>query len=135
HDGHTTMLLGAAEYLAETRNFAGSVALIFQPAEEIGSGAKAMLDDGLMERFGIERVYGMHNMPGIPTGQFAVCTGPIMGAVAKFTIRIKGRGGHAARPHTTIDPIVTGTQLIDALQSIVARNTDPVASVVVTVTR
>lgn len=135
HDGHTTMLLGAAQYLAETRNFAGSVALIFQPAEEIGSGARAMLDDGLMERFGIERVYGMHNMPGIPTGQFAVCAGPIMGAVAKFTIRIKGRGGHAARPHTTIDPIVTGTQLIDALQSIVARNADPVASLVVTITR
>ena len=135
HDGHTTMLLGAAQYLAETRNFAGSVALIFQPAEEIGSGAKAMLDDGLMERFGIERVYGNHNMPGIPTGQFAVCAAPIMAAVAKFTIRIKGRGGHAARPHTTIDPIVTGTQLIDALQSIVARNADPVASLVVTITR
>lgn len=135
HDGHTAMLLGAAQYLAETRNFRGSVALIFQPAEEIGQGALAMLDDGLMDRFGIERVYGMHNMPGIPTGHFAVRAGSIMGAVAKFTIHITGRGGHAARPHTTIDPIIAGTQLIDALQSIVARNTDPVASAVVTVTR
>jgi amidohydrolase len=135
HDGHTAMLLGAAQYLAETRNFSGCVALIFQPAEEIGQGALAMLDDGLTDRFGIERVYGMHNMPGIPTGHFAVCAGPIMGAVAKFTIHIKGRGGHAARPHTTIDPIVAGTQLIDAFQAIVARNADPVASIVVTVTR
>lgn len=135
HDGHTAMLLGAAKYLAETRNFAGSIALIFQPAEEIGQGALGMLGDGLMERFGIERVFGMHNMPGLPTGQFAVRAGAMMAAVAKFTIRIKGRGGHAARPHTTIDPIIAGAQIVNALQTIVARGTDPVASLVVTVTR
>lgn len=135
HDGHSAMLLGAAKYLAETRNFAGSAVLIFQPAEEIGLGALAMLDEGLMDRFGIGRVFGMHNMPGIPTGQFAIRAGAIMAAVAKFTIRIKGRGGHAARPHTTIDPIIAGTQIVGALQTIVARGTDPVASLVVTVTR
>jgi hippurate hydrolase len=135
HDGHAAMMLGAAKYLAETRNFAGTVALIFQPAEEIGQGALAMLADGMLDRFGITHVYGMHNMPGIPAGRFAIRDGAMMAAVAKFTIRIKGRGGHAARPHTTIDPIVTGTQMIEALQTIVARETDPVASLVVTVTR
>ncbi|MEO4000776.1 M20 aminoacylase family protein [Mesorhizobium sp. CAU 1732] len=135
HDGHTAMLLGAAKYLAETRNFAGTVAVIFQPAEEIGGGAKAMLADGLMDRFGIRQIYGMHNMPGIPTGHIAVAPGPMMAATAKFTIGIKGKGGHAARPHTTIDPIITGTQIINALQTIVSRETDPIASVVVTVTR
>ncbi len=135
HDGHTSMLLGAAKCLAQTRNFAGTAVLIFQPAEEIGQGAKAMLADGLMERFAISRVYGMHNMPGIPTGQFAIRTGGIMAAVAKFTIRITGRGGHAARPHQTIDPIIAATQVIDALQTIVARGADPLAELVVTVTR
>ena len=135
HDGHAAMLLGAAKHLAETRNFAGKVALIFQPAEEIGQGAKAMLADGLMERFSIGRVFGMHNMPGIPTGQFAIRAGPIMGSVAKFVIHIKGKGGHAARPHTTIDPVVTVAQIVGGLQTIVAREVDPVASVVVTVTR
>ena len=135
HDGHSAMLLGAARHLAATRNFAGTAALIFQPAEEIGLGAKAMLADGLLERFGIDRVYGMHNMPGIPTGQFAVRAGGIMGSVAKFTVHVKGRGGHAARPHQSIDPIVAGAQLIEALQSIVSRETDPLASVVLTVTR
>ena len=135
HDGHTAMLLGAANYLAETRNFAGTAVLIFQPAEEIGQGEKEMLADGVLERFGVARVYGMHNMPGIPTGRFAIRPGAIMASVAKFTIRIRGRGGHAARPHTTIDPIIAGTQLVGALQTIVARGTDPVASLVVTVTR
>ncbi|MEO3389146.1 M20 aminoacylase family protein [Mesorhizobium sp. CAU 1741] len=135
HDGHMAMLLGAAKHLAESRNFAGSVAVVFQPAEEIGQGALAMLGDGLIERFGISRMFGMHNMPGIPAGQFAMRHGAIMAAVAKFTIRIAGRGGHAARPHFTIDPIVTGAQIIDALQTIVARQADPVASLVVTVTR
>ncbi|TKT75433.1 M20 aminoacylase family protein [Aquamicrobium sp. LC103] len=135
HDGHTAMLLGAAKYLAETRNFAGSVVVVFQPAEEIGGGAREMLAEGLMERFGIERIYGMHNMPGIPLGHFAICDGPIMGAPAKFSITISGRGGHAARPHTTIDPILAGAQLVTALQTIVSRRTDPLASVVVTITK
>ncbi len=105
HDGHTSMLLGAAKYLAETRNFNGTVALIFQPAEEGGAGALAMIDDGMMERFGIDEVYGMHNMPGIPVGQFAIRKGGIMAAPDRFTITIKGRGGHAAQPHKTVDPI------------------------------
>lgn len=135
HDGHTAMLLGAARHLARTRAFSGTVAVIFQPAEEIGQGAKAMLADGLVERFGIERVFGMHNLPGLPTGTFAVRPGAMMAAVAKFTIRIRGVGGHAARPHTTVDPIAAASTMIGALQAIVARNTDPVASLVVTVTR
>ena len=108
HDGHTAMLLGAAKYLAETRNFAGSVAVIFQPAEEGGGGGNEMVKDGMMERFGIDKVFGMHNMPGLPVGQFAIRPGPIMAATAEFTISVKGRGGHAAMPHRTIDPIVVG---------------------------
>jgi len=135
HDGHTAMLLGAAKYLAETRNFAGSAVLIFQPAEEISTGASSMLADGLLERFAFDQVYGMHNMPGIATGHFALRPGPIMAATAKFTVRIKGMGGHAARPHTTFDPIVVATHIVGALQSIVARETDPVSSLVVTITR
>ncbi|CDN55894.1 Putative Amidohydrolase family protein; hippurate hydrolase (Benzoylglycine amidohydrolase) [Neorhizobium galegae bv. officinalis bv. officinalis str. HAMBI 1141] len=135
HDGHTSMLLGAAKYLAETRNFNGTVALIFQPAEEGGAGALAMVDDGMMERFGIEEVYGMHNMPGIPLGQFAIRKGGIMAAPDRFTITIKGRGGHAAQPHRTIDPIFIGSQLVGSLQAIAARNADPVHSVVISVTR
>ncbi len=135
HDGHTSMLLGAAKYLAETRNFNGTVALIFQPAEEGGAGALAMVEDGMMERFGIEEVYGMHNMPGIPLGQFAIRKGGIMAAPDRFTITIKGRGGHAAQPHRTIDPIFIGSQLVGSLQAIAARNADPVHSVVISVTR
>ncbi|WP_105405326.1 M20 aminoacylase family protein [Neorhizobium sp. T7_12] len=135
HDGHTSMLLGAAKYLTETRNFNGTVALIFQPAEEGGAGALAMVDDGMMERFGIEEVYGMHNMPGIPLGQFAIRKGGIMAAPDRFTITIKGRGGHAAQPHRTIDPIFIGSQLVGSLQAIAARNADPVRSVVISVTR
>ncbi len=135
HDGHTSMLLGAAKYLAETRNFDGSVALIFQPAEEGGAGALAMIEDGMMERFGIDEVYGMHNMPGIPVGQFAIRKGGIMAAPDKFSITIKGRGGHAAQPHKTIDPIFIGSQLVGSLQAIAARNADPVNSVVISVTR
>ena len=99
HDGHTAMLLGAAKYLAETRNFAGTVAVIFQPAEEGGGGGNEMVKDGMMERFGIDEVFGMHNMPGLPVGQFATRPGPIMAATAEFTITVKGRGGHAAMPH------------------------------------
>ncbi|NGO53557.1 M20 aminoacylase family protein [Allomesorhizobium camelthorni] len=135
HDGHTAMLLGAAKYLAETRNFAGSVAVIFQPAEEGGAGGLAMVKDGMMERFGIERVFGMHNMPGLPVGQFAIRPGPIMAATAEFTITVKGKGGHAAMPHRAIDPIVVASQVVTAFQTIASRTTDPVESVVVTVTK
>ncbi|PSJ59394.1 M20 aminoacylase family protein [Pseudaminobacter soli (ex Li et al. 2025)] len=135
HDGHTAMLLGAAKYLAETRNFAGSVAVIFQPAEEGGAGGLAMVEDGMMDRFGIAQVYGMHNMPGLPVGQFAIRPGPIMAATAEFTITIKGKGGHAAMPHRAIDPIVIGSQIVSAMQTIASRTIDPLESVVVTVTK
>ena len=135
HDGHTAMLLGAAKYLAETRNFAGSVAVIFQPAEEGGGGGNIMVQEGMMERFGIGRVFGMHNMPGLPVGQFAIRPGAIMASTAEFTIVVKGRGGHAAMPHGTIDPIVTGAAIVSAFQTIVARSTDPIESLVVSVTK
>lgn len=135
HDGHTAMLLGAAKYLAETRNFAGKVAVIFQPAEEGGGGGNEMVKDGMMERFGIQKVFGMHNMPGMPLGHFAIKQGPIMASTAEFTIKIKGRGGHAAQPHRSIDPVVVGSQLVLALQTIASRSIDPVESVVVTVTK
>ena len=135
HDGHMAMLLGAAKHLAETRNFDGTVAMIFQPAEEGGAGALAMIQDGLMERFGIHEVYGMHNMPGIPLGSFAIRRGPIMAAPDKFFITVKGRGGHAAQPHRAIDPIFIGSQIVGSLQAIAARNADPLQSVVVSVTR
>ncbi|MCJ8520243.1 hippurate hydrolase [Pseudorhizobium tarimense] len=135
HDGHTSMLLGAAKHLTETRSFNGTVAVIFQPAEEGGAGAAAMIQDGLMERFGIDEVYGMHNMPGIPVGQFAIRRGGIMAAPDKFAITIKGRGGHAAQPHRTVDPILIGSQIVGSLQAIAARNADPLQSVVVSVTR
>ncbi len=134
HDGHTAMLLGAARYLAETRNFAGSVAVIFQPAEEGGAGGEAMVKDGMMERFGISEVYGMHNMPGLDVGKFATRKGPIMASTDEFTVIVRGRGGHAALPHTTIDPVLTAVQIISNLQSIVSRNVDPLQSVVVSVT-
>lgn len=135
HDGHTSMLLGAAKHLAETRNFDGTVAVIFQPAEEGGAGALAMIEDGLMERFRIDEVYGMHNMPGIPVGAFAIRRGGIMAAPDKFTITVRGRGGHAAQPHRTVDPILIGSQMVGSLQTIAARNADPLCSVVVSVTR
>jgi amidohydrolase len=135
HDGHTAMLLGAARYLAETRNFAGSVAVIFQPAEEGGAGALAMMNDGLLDRFGIDRVFGMHNMPGIPLGQFAIRPGPIMAATAEFEVSVHGRGGHAAMPHGTVDPIVAASQMVASLQTIVSRSTDPIDSLVVSVTK
>ena len=133
HDGHTAMLLGAARYLAETRNFAGNAVVIFQPAEEGGAGAAAMIKDGLMDRFGIEEVYGMHNGPGIPIGSFAIRPGPIMASTANIDIRIEGHGGHAARPHKCIDPVMVGAQLITALQQIVARNVDPLDSAVISI--
>lgn len=135
HDGHMAMLLGAAKYLCETRNFDGSVVVIFQPAEEGGAGALAMVEDRLMERFGVDEVYGMHNMPGIALGQFAIRKGGIMAAPDKFTITVKGRGGHAAQPHRTVDPIAIGAQIVTNLQMIASRNADPVRSVVVSVTR
>ncbi|MCX8999218.1 M20 family metallopeptidase [Rhizobiaceae bacterium BDR2-2] len=135
HDGHMAMLLGAAKYLAETRNFNGRVAVVFQPAEEGGAGALAMVQDGLMERFDIGEVYGMHNMPGIAAGHFAIRKGGIMAAPDKFTIRISGRGGHAAQPNRAIDPIVIGAQIVSNLQIIAARNIDPLESVVVSVTK
>lgn len=125
HDGHTAMLLGAARYLAETRNFAGDAVVIFQPAEEGGAGAAAMIKDGLMERFGIEQVYGMHNGPGFPVGSFAIRPGPIMAATDAIDIRIEGLGGHAARPHKCIDTVLAGAQLITSLQSIASRTVDP----------
>jgi hippurate hydrolase len=135
HDGHTAMLLGAARYLAETRNFDGTAIMIFQPAEEGGGGGKAMVEDGLLERWAIDEVYGMHNLPGLPVGRFATRPGPIMASTDEFTITIAGRDGHAARPHMTVDPIVAGAALVNALQTIVSRNVDPLDSAVVSVTR
>src|SRR6201991_1190537 len=131
HDGHTAMLLGAARYLAETRNFAGDAVVIFQPAEEGGAGAAAMIKDGLMDRFAIDQVYGMHNGPGLPVGSFAMRPGPIMAATEHITIKIEGLGGHAARPHKCIDSVLVGAQLVTALQSIVSRSVDPLESAVV----
>ena len=135
HDGHTAMLLGAAKHLAQTRNFKGSVAVIFQPAEEGGAGGKAMVDDGMMERFAIEEVYGMHNMPGLPLGEFAIRPGALMAATDEFTITVRGRGSHAAQPHRSIDPIVCGAQLVTALQTVPSRALDPISSLVVSVTK
>jgi len=133
HDGHTAMLLGAARYLSETRNFAGDAVVIFQPAEEGGFGAAAMIKDGLFERFAIDQVYGMHNGPGIPIGSFAIRPGPIMASTDAVDIHIEGRGGHAARPHISIDSVMVGAQLITALQSIVSRSVDPLESAVVSI--
>jgi len=133
HDGHTAMLLGAAKHLSETRNFAGTAIVIFQPAEEGGAGARAMVRDGLMDRFGIEEVYGMHNFPGMPVGQFAIRPGPLMAAADTIDIEITGVGGHAARPHLTVDPIVVGAQIVNQVQSIVARNVDPLDAAVVSI--
>jgi hippurate hydrolase len=133
HDGHTAMLLGAAKYLAETRNFAGTAVMIFQPAEEGGAGGEAMVKDGLMERFAIEEVYGMHNAPGLPVGEFAIRTGPIMASTDNITVEIEGVGAHAAQPHLGIDPIVVGAQIVTALQTIVSRNVDPLEAAVVSI--
>jgi amidohydrolase len=135
HDGHTAMLLGAARYLAETRNFDGTAIVIFQPAEEGGGGGKAMVADGLMDRWNIQEVYGMHNMPGIPIGQFAIRKGPILASTDEFTIDIAGVGSHAAKPHLAVDPIIVGVQIVQALQTIVSRNVDPTNAAVVSVTK
>ena len=134
HDGHTSMLLGAAKYLCETRNFSGQVAVIFQPAEEGGAGGKAMVDDGMMDRFAITEVFSLHNNPGLPIGHFATKPGPIMGSVDIFEIEITGRGGHAAHPHETIDPIIVGAHIVTAAQSLVARTLDPIENAVVSIT-
>ena len=134
HDGHTAMLLGTAQYLAETRNFDGTCVVIFQPAEEGGGGGREMCADGLMDRFGIQEVYGMHNWPGVPEGMFAIRPGPFFAATDKFEIVIEGQGGHAAKPHDTIDPTVVASHLVLALQSIVSRNVDPTEQAVVSVT-
>ena len=133
HDGHTAMLLGAARYLAETRNFAGEVAVIFQPAEEGGAGAKAMIDDGLMDRFRIDQVYGMHNAPGLALGKFAIRPGAYRASMDELTIDIEGLGGHAARPHKSIDSVLVGSQVVVALQSIVSRSLDPLESAVISI--
>src|SRR5689334_1567797 len=133
HDGHTTMLLGTARYLAETRNFDGTAYVIFQPAEEGGGGGKVMVDEGLFERFPANEVYAVHNWPGLPPGQIAVRPGPVMAATDEIVITVRGRGGHAAIPQFTIDPVVATAQIISALQSIASRNVSPLDSIVVTV--
>jgi amidohydrolase len=133
HDGHTAMLLGAARYLAETRNFDGTAVVIFQPAEEGGAGGKAMVDDGMMDRFAINEVYGMHNYPGMPVGAFGIRSGPMMAAADYLVIDIEGVGAHAARPHLGIDTVLVGAQIINAIQSIVSRNVDPLKSAVVSI--
>lgn len=134
HDGHTAMLLGAAKYLCETRRFAGNVAVIFQPAEEGGGGGREMVNDGLMERFDISEVYGMHNLPGLGVGEFAVRPGPFLAAADNFEIAIEGRGSHAAFPHLAIDTTLVAAHVVIALQSIISRNIDPLADAVLSVT-
>jgi hippurate hydrolase len=133
HDGHTAMLLGAAKYLAETRNFAGAAVVIFQPAEEGGAGARAMVRDGLIDRFGIDQVFGMHNYPGLPVGEFAIRTGAMMAATDDIMIDIEGVGGHAARPHLAVDSVLVGAQIVNQLQSVVSRNVDPLEAAVVSI--
>ena len=133
HDGHTAMLLGAAKYLSETKNFKGKVVLIFQPAEEGFAGAKAMIDDGLLERYPINEIYGMHNMPGLEAGVLAIESGPRLAAADNFVIEIIGKGAHGAMPSNSIDPIVCGASIIQNLQHIVSRNSDPKETLVITV--
>ena len=133
HDGHTAMLLGAAKYLAETRNFDGTAVVIFQPAEEGGAGGEAMVQDGLVSRWNIQEFYGMHNMPGMPVGSFSIKPGAMMAAADQFDIIVTGKGGHAAKPHECIDTTLTAAQIIVALQSVVSRNIDPLKNAVVSV--
>ena len=133
HDGHTAMLLGAAKMLSESRNFEGAVHFIFQPAEEGGGGAKVMIEDGLFEKFPCDAVFAIHNKPGLPLGHIVTKGGPLLAAADRWDIRIKGKGGHAAHPHTTLDPMVVGANIVMALQTIVSRNIDPIDSSVVTV--
>ena len=133
HDGHTTMLLGGARYLAETRNFSGTVVLVFQPAEERGGGAEVMVRDGIFQQFPMSRVFGMHNWPGLPAGEFAWREGPIMAAVEQLEIHLQGRGAHGAMPHQGVDPIMVAAAIVQGLQSIVARNVEPVEAGVITI--
>lgn len=133
HDGHTSMLLGAARYLAQTRNFAGAAYLIFQPAEERGGGGKVMVEEGLFERFPAREIYALHNWPGLPPGKIAVRPGPVMAAVDEIEIVVRGRGGHGAMPHLTVDPVVVAAHIITALQTIASRNVNPLDTVVVSV--
>ena len=133
HDGHTSMLLGAAKYLAETRNFDGNIVLAFQPAEEGGGGARAMIDAGLMDKWNVEEIYGMHNMPGLPIGEFAVRTGPQMASPDKFEIIVHGKGGHGAMQHKGVDSTLVAAQIVVALQSIASRNINPLENIVVSV--
>lgn len=137
HDGHTAMLLGAAKYLASTRKFKGSVALIFQPAEEVElpSGGLRMVQEGIMDRFGISQVFGMHNSPGIDVGKFGISDGPIMASQDDFDIVVKGKGGHAALPHRAIDPVVIAAQIVIGLQTLVSRGTNPIDALVISVTK
>jgi hippurate hydrolase len=133
HDGHTTMLLGAARYLAETRNFDGTAYLVFQPAEEGGGGGQVMVQEGLFEKFPADEVYAVHNWPGLPAGQMAVRAGPVMAATDEVLVTVRGRGGHAAMPHLVVDPVVASAQIIGALQTIASRNVEPVDAVVVSI--
>jgi hippurate hydrolase len=135
HDGHTTMLLGAARYLAATRNFSGTVHVIFQPAEENEGGGRVMIEEGLFEQFPCDAVFGLHNWPGMPIGTFGVCSGPIMAAFDIFEIIVKGRGTHAAMPHLGVDPIVAAAQIVTAVQTIASRNTNPLDQLVISVTQ
>ena len=135
HDGHTTMLLGAAKYLSEQGNFDGTVNFIFQPAEENEGGGRVMIEDGLFDKYPVESVYGMHNIPGMPVGSFAIKPGPIMAAFDIFNLKVIGRGGHAAMPQTTVDPIIVGTKIIDAFQAIISRSIDPQEPSVLSVTQ
>ena len=135
HDGHVAMLLGAAKYLAETRNFAGTVALIFQPAEEDGGGAEVMVREGVLDRFGIAEVYALHNLPNLALGHFETTPGPIMAAVDTLTVKVTGEGGHAATPHDCTDPVIAVVAMVQALQSIVTRNINPLHEVVISVTQ
>ncbi len=133
HDGHTAMLLGAARYLAETRNFSGTAVVIFQPAEEGGGGAREMVNEGMLDRFAIDEVYGMHNMPNLPIGEFAIRPGPLMAAADRVYIDVEGVGGHAAKPHQCVDTILVASQIINQIQSIVSRNVDPIESAVISI--
>ncbi len=135
HDGHTAMLLGAAKYLAQTRQFDGTVVLVFQPAEEGGAGARAMIDDGLFTRWPIKEIYGLHNFPGLEVGAFAIRSGPLMAAADSFEITVEGRGGHAAMPHNTTDPIVIAAQIVTACKTVITRDVNPIDAVVVSITR